>query len=278
MDNNNAFTNWLAEGIKPEPQKPTRIPPTKQCFICKEERSIYQFSPRSSYCRLCAADYRRKIRLSNPEREELVRASRAAKFRALNEARTEPLPDKICRVCHLEKPGPAFTKCLSSSDGRTSECKECRRQISKKNRDDPRIKRTHSLAQKLYNEYQKKWKDKQRGTLDGFLKGMILQNPKTGLSRRHLKLEDVLGLWNHQQGKCALTGDPMTILIGCGAGKKIWTNASLDRIDPTRPYDLDNIQLVCLYANTSKSFMNMETLIEFCRKVIAIHGDKYPCS
>jgi hypothetical protein len=65
------------------------------------------------------------------------------------------------------------------------------------------------------------------------------------------QLED---LWEAQNGRCALTGIPMTFDAG---GSE--TNASIDRINAGGPYTLDNIQLVCYRANWMKNTMDMDS-------------------
>ena len=73
-------------------------------------------------------------------------------------------------------------------------------------------------------------------------------------------------LWNIQEGKCAISGIQMTYEMFNG---RIPTNVSVDRIDSTRSYEKDNIQLVCMAVNQMKSDMSLEQLLYFCEQIIS---------
>ena len=75
-------------------------------------------------------------------------------------------------------------------------------------------------------------------------------------------------LWNlfiSQKQICAITGDYM----------KSIKKASLDRIDSNKNYTEDNVQLVTYQANVSKHIMSMDSLYEFCKKVLN-HANQQP--
>ena len=77
---------------------------------------------------------------------------------------------------------------------------------------------------------------------------------------------DLIRLWEAQGGKCALTGWQMTMTRRVGI---VRTNASIDRIDSSKGYTLDNIQLVCVVANKAKFDLNQEEFVKLCRSVLA---------
>lgn len=66
--------------------------------------------------------------------------------------------------------------------------------------------------------------------------------------------------------QCALTKFPMTLIWG--NGKKNIYNLSVDRIDSSKGYTKDNIQLVCAAANMMKGYMEYNDLIHFCEAII----------
>lgn len=76
---------------------------------------------------------------------------------------------------------------------------------------------------------------------------------------------DVIHQWHKQKGICALTGIQMTNLRGIGI---VHTNASIDRIDSSRGYTPDNIQLTCQMANNMKSTLSIQELLEWCESII----------
>ena len=81
-----------------------------------------------------------------------------------------------------------------------------------------------------------------------------------------IELEDVLELWDKQEGKCALTGLFMTYHKD-GSGKKD-LNASIDRINPEIEYLVTNIQLVCSRANTLKHNLREDELYWWAKNIV----------
>lgn len=102
---------------------------------------------------------------------------------------------------------------------------------------------------------------------------------KTSARRQDGRLQDKPGgdvtalqlreLWASQQGKCVVTGVDMVMVTG----KQELNSVSVDRIDPTKPYTIDNIRLVTYQANCAKLFGTDEDLLEFCRRVIS-HAER----
>jgi hypothetical protein len=76
------------------------------------------------------------------------------------------------------------------------------------------------------------------------------------------KLEEI---WNKQDGKCALTGWEMTMVLGKG---NIDTNASIDRIDSNLEYVENNVQFICRSVNVFKSNATEELLYKMCEAII----------
>ena len=68
----------------------------------------------------------------------------------------------------------------------------------------------------------------------------------------------LMDLYASQDGKCALTGDTMELTRGGNwYGGKNPRGCSIDRIDPSQGYYIDNIQLACARWNTIKGDMTM---------------------
>ena len=79
-----------------------------------------------------------------------------------------------------------------------------------------------------------------------------------------IELEDLQLLWNKQDGKCALSGISMTYEMGKG---RVPTNISIDQIEPSGGYTIQNIQLVCMAVNQMKSDLTMDQLLMFCNGI-----------
>lgn len=83
--------------------------------------------------------------------------------------------------------------------------------------------------------------------------------------------DQCLTLLQQQEGKCALSGVPLTCNLSVGT--KNPTNASLDRINPAGGYTPANVQLVCAVLNSFRSNTPAEEFVDWCRKVAA-HAEK----
>jgi hypothetical protein len=73
-------------------------------------------------------------------------------------------------------------------------------------------------------------------------------DPKVGDPRRAFDLDDqhILDLWESQNGKCALTGMPLSLKRNDLAA------ISIDRIDSKKGHIKGNVQIVCQWVNYAK--------------------------
>jgi hypothetical protein len=72
-------------------------------------------------------------------------------------------------------------------------------------------------------------------------------------------------VWENQKGLCAISKIEMTFIMNNG---RVSTNVSVDKIDSTKKYSKDNIQLVCMAVNQMKSDLKIKELIYFCQEII----------
>lgn len=73
--------------------------------------------------------------------------------------------------------------------------------------------------------------------------------------------EQIFGLYKKQKGLCALSGMELSIEPG-----SLW-GLSIDKIDPSKGYTLDNVQLLCWAVNRAKGEMNQSEFIQMCRLI-----------
>ena len=59
------------------------------------------------------------------------------------------------------------------------------------------------------------------------------------------------------------------MILGKG---KVYTNASIDRIDPSLSYTKENVQLVCLAANVAKNDLSSDMFVFLCQAIVNQHG------
>lgn len=87
----------------------------------------------------------------------------------------------------------------------------------------------------------------------------------------NLTLDFLKDLWVKQDGKCALSGLPMTFELKLG---RTSTNVSIDKKNRLFGYTQDNVQLVCMAANQAKSDMSEEELYNLCKSIVKTYEDK----
>lgn len=79
-----------------------------------------------------------------------------------------------------------------------------------------------------------------------------------------ITLNFILDLWDKQKGLCSLCGLPMTFELLKG---RIPSNVSIDKIDPTKGYTKDNVQLVCMECNQIKSDFQLLEIYKYCKGI-----------
>ena len=101
--------------------------------------------------------------------------------------------------------------------------------------------------------------------LNGQLKS---QRVKQGIEYA-LTTEDVIDMWEMQDGKCALSGMLMTHQRDgtYGDRKKKDFNASIDRVNPNGPYVRENVQLVAARVNTMKHTLGEDMFIWWIKNI-----------
>ena len=88
-----------------------------------------------------------------------------------------------------------------------------------------------------------------------------------------IEIQDVWNLYLNQNKKCALTDLPISFFNELGRGNKhngVSCTASIERIDSSKGYTIDNIQLVHKDINIMKNHYNQDYFIEMCKAVAKI--------
>ena len=108
------------------------------------------------------------------------------------------------------------------------------------------------------------------GTLHGKLISILTQSryrAKKDGREHNIDTAYVRGLYEGQEGLCALSGIQMTIR-GERGSDEYWRSISLDRTDSSIGYIEGNVQLVCTGVNYMKKDMSDELFVDFCTKVV----------
>jgi hypothetical protein len=131
---------------------------------------------------------------------------------------------------------------------------------------DPVKKRVNDL------KYQEKNRDKinsarRQWRWDNYEKEMYMQVRKRCVADSipfNLELDDI-----QIPECCPYLLFPLTRIGGQG---RVWTNPSLDRIDPTKGYTKGNVEVISMRANAMKQAATKEELLTFSNSVIEKFG------
>lgn len=141
-------------------------------------------------------------------------------------------PTKVCSRCGIRKPVSEYHHNRWRKHGYMDECKSC----------------VSSRAQNYYNS---------NGNMKSRLRIMKRRDPDMTLTE-----EEINGMWQEQGGKCYYSGLDMTLDPG---HKETW---SVDRVDPSKGYNLENCVLCCSAVNMMKQDFELP---EFRRYIAAIY-------
>lgn len=146
---------------------------------------------------------------------------------------------KTCSICKSSLSFTCFTKDISTSDGLRNKCKEC-------------VKSYWSTYKETHRE--KLAKRSQQNRDSRALSNIKRRAKQKGLDF-DLELEDIIGI-----EYCPVLGLKLERAMGSG-GKP--NSPSVDRIDPSKGYTKDNIQVLSQLANNMKQDATPEQLLMF---------------
>lgn len=135
---------------------------------------------------------------------------------------------------------------LKKDGSLSAECRACFRQRSSRNQ-----KARHHAGGVAYH-------------LAYIIRGTRQRARKSGIEF-DIDTEFLSSLLETQGGLCAISKITLTFTKGKG---HVSTNTSIDRINPTKGYTKDNVQLVASQVNTMKSNLSINQLAEWCRLIL----------
>jgi hypothetical protein len=205
----------------------------KECKECCEIKSLDDFH---------------KSKTGEFGRHNICCDCRSAERKSINIPKPTEGTNK-CSTCNEIKNVSEFDGDKSNSTGLQSCCKPCNRLKSAK------------WASTFDGHMTKLFKDLQHNTMKR------AKDIKIKITK-----QDIIDLYHKQNGKCAITKEPLTHtsqVIDTKGRQHIMNkwNVSVDRIDSDKHYTLDNIQLVGAIVNRIKSDLNMRDFYDICGKV-----------
>jgi len=161
---------------------------------------------------------------------------------------------KICNSCNEKKSKSYFGKLSSSLDGLRNMCNMCRRkQYSFEYNDENIKKRREDKSLKYCKE----------NPFRVLLSRCKSNHNKKGMTGFNITEEFLSVLYIKQEGKCFWSGIPLPLdNIGLGELNSI----SVDRLDPSKGYLIDNVILSCKFYNLGRGNMNVEDFTRFLIK------------
>lgn len=173
---------------------------------------------------------------------------------------------KKCRTCGIEKPLLDYHKDKEKKYGVRSVCKLCAQKISS----DYYLKNSVSIRKKV-SKYNKNYVPKHTREIDSRLQNLCTKAKHRTKKEFNITEIDLFDLWGKQEGLCAYTKLPML------ATSNQFNTVSLDRIDSSKGYIVDNIQLVCAAINKMKQEYSEQLFIQLCHCVAQNNSIKdYP--
>lgn len=116
-----------------------------------------------------------------------------------------------------------------------------------------------------------------KSTLSGFI-GSVINSCKGRSLHKGIEIDieksDISDLYKQQDGRCAISGMALTHkMLEEKDTSKYPFNLSLDRIDSSKGYTRDNIQLVCNWIQTAKSDWKQKDFIEWMKICVKYQSD-----
>lgn len=133
----------------------------------------------------------------------------------------------------------------------------------------PERRKNAYICSQCHNAYMTEYLTKLRQSGDTRFR---LKSILTNARRRKecsLSVQNLMDLWEQQEGRCAYCNVEMTT----SAGGREPTTVSLDRVDPSLPYYIENVVLACWSCNAAKGEASYQEFIEWCKRIAERYGE-----
>jgi hypothetical protein len=186
--------------------------------------------------------------------------------------------DKTCYQCKETKPTDQFAKRSSKSLRLYRNiCTDCWNAYYRKLRDtdERRAKDAAKMREWRGNPENKEKERKRRHAANAASPATVFRMAIHNARMRapiEITRDDLWRLWEAQHGKCALTGIAMT----WAKGKIQPTSISLDRIDSSLNYTVDNVRFICHAVNAFKGVGSDDEMLVMARAIVAKADESEP--
>lgn len=170
---------------------------------------------------------------------------------------------RTCKRCGETKDIEQFSRHGGKHTGHRHVCRKCKRGFASAWR-----KQDYEANPDKYRDRGiLQYRETPRVTLRHALFNAVRRRPNAD----SVTLAQLMEMFFRQNGKCALSGIPMT--WASGQGRPMPTSISLDRIDQKRDYTHDNVRLVCNAINNFRGTMSDDELRAMLQ---AFHTFQFP--
>ena len=126
---------------------------------------------------------------------------------------------------------------------------------------------------KSVGESNSKWRGYKE--ISGTYFSSIINGAKSRNLECNIKIEEIWNLFIKQDKKCALSGEKLIFSPKTEGVSRAFGTASLDRIDSSKGYTINNVQWVHKDINYMKMDLRQDRFIELCNKVTKNIGSKH---
>lgn len=158
---------------------------------------------------------------------------------------------RLCRIC-------GETDNSKFEYGCATMCYKCRKEKSKNNSIN-RYKKMSTTEKTLYKERQVEWQN------SNFIHNKLLQSRSRAIKHNwdfNLTDEILEDMFIKQNGRCYISNIPLLLQ------SNNWNSLSIDRIDSTEGYIINNVILVIQFINTAKNIYTMNEFVHYLKNVV----------
>lgn len=166
---------------------------------------------------------------------------------------------RICKRCkkkYISNNNYLFCPpCREFRKRKTSNCKDCGIVINK---------RSVRCAECVKNYIKEIFKNKREAEHSEFKE--FIRRAKRRKKFDNITPSDLFEVWNRQKGICPYSGVKLKLPDTTAQNNSIET-ASLDRINSSLPYSVDNVQFISVAMNYMKNTMTHDETINLCKLI-----------
>lgn len=148
---------------------------------------------------------------------------------------------------------------------------KCR--ICEKVFDREKTKRKSKVCTPCYNSKQMERYERNRDSISKYFSRFLNRVSNSNKYPCDITVEDLILLYEKQEGRCALSGIEMRVGSKRNSdGSNNPHGISVDRIDNSMPYTIENVWLICMSLNQFKNSYSLDTFFDIIRKTVSYNS------